>query len=119
MTNKTYLINVGVDISKLKLDVALSDQQAASFDNNQKGFECFLKALKNQSETRVVMEATGGYEKPLARFLHSQGIAVSIVNAKRVRDYAKAFSSRRVSLLLNLMTLGAIRFQRYKSGNCE
>lgn len=90
MTNKTYLINVGVDISKLKLDVALSDQQAASFDNNQKGFECFLKALKNQSETRVVMEATGGYEKPLARFLHSQGIAVSIVNAKRVRDYAKA-----------------------------
>jgi transposase len=90
MTNKTYLINVGVDISKLKLDVALSDQQAASFDNNQKGFECFLKGLKNQSETRVVMEATGGYEKPLARFLHSQGIAVSIVNAKRVRDYAKA-----------------------------
>jgi hypothetical protein len=36
MTNKTYLINVGVDISKLKLDVALSDQQAASFDNNRR-----------------------------------------------------------------------------------
>ena len=36
------------------------------------------------------MEATGGYEKPLAHFLQSQGVAVSIVNAKRVRDYAKA-----------------------------
>jgi transposase len=36
------------------------------------------------------MEATGGYEKPLAHFLQGQGVAVSIVNAKRVRDYAKA-----------------------------
>ena len=38
----------------------------------------------------MVMEATGGYEKPLAHFLQGQGVAVSIVNAKRVRDYAKA-----------------------------
>lgn len=90
MTNKTFLFNVGVDISKLKLDVAFSAQQVASFDNNQEGFNRLLKELKNKSETRVVMEATGGYEKPLAQFLQSQGIAVSIVNAKRVRDYAKA-----------------------------
>ena len=31
-----------------------------------------------------------GYEKPLSIFLLARGIAVCIVNAKRVRDYAKA-----------------------------
>jgi transposase len=36
------------------------------------------------------MEATGGYEQPLAAFLQTRGIDVSIVNPKRVRDYAKA-----------------------------
>ena len=36
------------------------------------------------------MEATGGYERPLTSFLQKKGVAVSIVNAKRVRDYAKA-----------------------------
>lgn len=81
---------MGVDISKLKLDVSISAQKTFSFENNLEGFKRLLKELKNKSETRVVMEATGGYEKPLAHFLRGQGIAVSIVNAKRVRDYAKA-----------------------------
>jgi len=49
-----------------------------------------LKELENKTQTRVVMKATGVYEKPLAQFLQGQGVAVSIVNAKRVRDYAKA-----------------------------
>ncbi|GEM_PF-2004797 len=37
-----------------------------------------------------VVEATRGYERKLVNFLLSNGIAVSVVNAKRVRDYAKA-----------------------------
>ena len=90
MTNKTYQFNLGIDIAKQKFDVSFSDDKSASFDNTPTGFQLLLKAIKDQSETRVVMEATGGYEKPLAHFLQAQGIAVSIVNAKRVRDYAKA-----------------------------
>jgi transposase len=90
MTNITYHFNIGVDIAKQKFDVSFSDQRVATFENNQAGFKLLLKEIKNKTQTRVVMEATGGYEKPLAHFLQSQGIAVSIVNAKRVRDYAKA-----------------------------
>jgi transposase len=90
MTNTTYHFNIGVDISKQKLDVSFSDQRVASFENNLAGFKVLLKEIKNKSQTRVVMEATGGYEKPLAHFLQGQGVAVSVVNAKRVRDYAKA-----------------------------
>ena len=88
MTNITYHFNIGVDIAKQKFDVSFSDQHVASFENNQAGFKLLLKEIKNKTQTRVVMEATGGYEKPLAHFLQSQGIAVSTVNAKRVRDYA-------------------------------
>ncbi|MDD5632613.1 MAG: IS110 family transposase [Methylococcales bacterium] len=91
MTNKTYQFNMGVDIAKHKLDVSFSDQRVVSFENNQSGFKLLLKEIENKSQTRVVMEATGGYEKPLAHFFQDHGGgAVSIVNAKRVRDYAKA-----------------------------
>ena len=90
MTNKTYQFNIGVDIAKHKLDVSFSDQRGVSCENNQSGFKLLLKEIENKSQTRVVMEATGGYEKPLAHFLQDHGVAVSIVNAKRVRDYAKA-----------------------------
>ena len=90
MTNITYQFNIGIDIAKQKFDVSFSDQKVASFENNLAGFKLLLKEIKDKSQTRVVMEATGGYEKPLAHFLQAQGVAVSIVNAKRVRDYAKA-----------------------------
>jgi len=90
MTNKTYHFNIGVDIAKQKFDVAFSDQRVVSFENNLSGFKLLLKEIKNKSQSRVVMEATGGYEKPLAHCLQDQEVAVSIVNAKRVRDYAKA-----------------------------
>jgi transposase len=90
MTNITYQFNIGIDIAKQKFDVSFSDQKVVSFENNLDGFKQLLKEIKDKPQTRVVMEATGGYEKPLAQFLQGQGVAVSIVNAKRVRDYAKA-----------------------------
>lgn len=89
MTTKTYEHNVGVDISKEKLDVSLNPQTVVSLTNNQKGFQQLLKRI-DKASTRVVMEATGGYEKPLAAFLQAHGFDVSLVNPKRVRDYAKA-----------------------------
>jgi transposase len=38
----------------------------------------------------VVMEATGGYERLVADVLRAQGAAVSVVNPRQVRDFAKA-----------------------------
>jgi transposase len=90
MTTITYQFNIGVDIAKQKFDVSISDQKIASYENNLAGFKRLLQEIKDKPQTRIVMEATGGYEKPLAHFLQGQGVAVSIVNAKRVRDYAKA-----------------------------
>ena len=91
MTNETpnYTI-IGVDVSKLKLDIALDAKQIVRVENQVDGFKRLLKHMATLSQVCVVMEATGGYERQLAHFLLAQGIAVSVVNAKRVRDYAKA-----------------------------
>lgn len=90
MTNIIYTFNIGIDISKKKLDISFNDNETASYDNDLTGFRQLLKQVTNKKVTRVVMEATGGYERPLASFLQKKDVAVSIVNAKRVRDYAKA-----------------------------
>jgi len=36
------------------------------------------------------MEATGGYEMPLASHLQAEGFGVAIVNPRRIRDFARA-----------------------------
>lgn len=45
----------------------------------------FLKSLGG--EVRVVLEYTGLYYLPIARYLHSAGIFVSVVHAKLIHDY--------------------------------
>ena len=45
----------------------------------------YLNSL--DGETRVVMEHTGRYYEPVARFLHEEGIFVSAVNPKLIKDY--------------------------------
>ncbi|MCA9014905.1 MAG: IS110 family transposase, partial [Planctomycetaceae bacterium] len=52
-----------------------------------------LKLLARQIiklKATVVMEATGGYEKKLVKFLQSQGIPCAVVNPKQIRDFARA-----------------------------
>ncbi len=60
MTNKTYHFNIGVDIAKQKFDVSFNDQRVVSFENSVAGFKLLLKEIKDKTQTRVVMEATGG-----------------------------------------------------------
>ena len=52
---------------------------------NSKELANYLKSL--EGETRVVMEHTGRYYEPVARFLHEEGIFVSAVNPKLIKDY--------------------------------
>jgi transposase len=92
MTKATQVLKkIGVDVSKKKLDIAVDEQTFFTIDNNEKAFIEFLESLDMPLQgIHFVLEATGGYEKKFAHFLLSQSIAVSIVNPKRVRDFAKA-----------------------------
>ena len=38
----------------------------------------------------MICEATGGYERALVTALHQAGIAVSVINPRQVRDFARA-----------------------------
>ena len=38
----------------------------------------------------MVLEATGGYERPVAAALATAGLPVAVVNPRQVRDFARA-----------------------------
>ena len=82
------------DVSKGKSTVAIlrpfGEVVASPFDVSHTGSE--LKSLaafvkKLPSESKVVMEATGNYYEPIARYLHEQNIFVSVVNPVLISDF--------------------------------
>src|SRR5262245_10776396 len=74
--------HVGVDVSKDRLDVAITDGRWLQFTNDDSGHE-ELCALLVEEKPLVVMEATGGLERALATRLSAAAIPVRIVNARR------------------------------------
>jgi len=82
---------VGIDIAKLTFDLcALPQQEIRQFENNTKGIREATRLLMKLQPALVVMEATGGYETPLAAELYAAGLPVAIVNPRRIRDFARA-----------------------------
>ena len=84
----------GIDVSKGKSMISVlrpfGEVVAKPFSVGHTGSELkeladYLKSL--DGETRVVMEHTGRYYEPVARFLHEEGIFVSVVNPKLIKDY--------------------------------
>jgi transposase len=82
---------VGIDVSKLRLDIhALASRQERQVSNDAAGFEELVGWLKSLGVRAAVMEASGGYERGVAKALQRAGFAVRVVDPKRVRYYAKA-----------------------------
>ena len=85
-------ISIGIDISKPQLDVfiqTLNLQEA--YENSGKVIKKLFKRLKKLTFIhRIVIEPTGGYEEKLLQACVAQGLPVSCVHAKRIRDFAKA-----------------------------
>jgi transposase len=80
---------VGVDVSKGQLDAyELGAGRRLTVGNDAVGI-ARLVAWASPG-TLVVMEASGGYERLAHRRLLEHGLKVAIVNAKRVRAFAKA-----------------------------
>jgi transposase len=82
---------VGIDVSKARLDVGFSDERPGfGVDNNPTGQAQIVEALKEVGPSRIVLEATGGYERTLVAELAAAGLPVVVVNPRQVRDFAKA-----------------------------
>lgn len=87
--NNTPILYVGLDVAKSTLQLDLAGQPH-TLNNDAKGHAQLLKLLRAHPTAHVVCEATGGYEQPVVRALHAAQSPVSIVEAGRVRHFAKA-----------------------------
>lgn len=89
MTNGECFI--GIDVSKANLDVAVRpSDECWRYANDEAGVAVLVERAALLSPTLVVLEATGGYEVPLACALAAAGLPVVIANPRQVRDFAKA-----------------------------
>jgi transposase len=80
----------GVDVAKAFLDVAWGKERRR-VSNDASGIKQIVEWLGQISGTvQVICEASGGYERGLISYLHKHKIAVSLVQASRVRQFARA-----------------------------
>jgi len=89
---------LGLDVSKDSLEVALrltsGDRRTRSISNDSDGFDALTQWLERHvgsaGRLHACVEASGGYEQPVARFLYDQGARVSVVNPRRISSYAES-----------------------------
>ena len=88
---KATEIFVGIDISKAWLDVAMHEQtEVFRCSNDAPGIRSLVQRLKKLKPVLIVLEPTGGFEMLVVAELTHAGLAAVVVNAKRVRDFARA-----------------------------
>ncbi len=90
---------VGIDISKRVVDVCLladgikGKRKTKTLPNGPNAVQALAEWLTRQkcepSQAHIIMEATGVYHEHLAYGLHQSGIAVSVINPHRLREFAR------------------------------
>src|SRR5437016_2782315 len=87
--NNSSILYLGLDVAKLSLELHLAGK-THSLTNDAQGRARLIKLLRAYAQAHIVCEATGGYEQPVVRSLQAAGVPVSIVEASRVRYFARA-----------------------------
>ena len=90
---------LGVDVSAGWLDGAVHGRAGAlRWHNDGEGHAAMLAWLSEQpgglAAWQVVCEASGGYERPMATALSRGGVAMRVLEAGRVRQFARAAGQR-------------------------
>ena len=80
---------IGIDVCKQWLDVVAGGESPRRIRRDAVELQTWLRSLR-LVEVRVVVEATGGLEKVVAEVCSAEGVAYSVVNPLRVRQFAKA-----------------------------
>lgn len=83
--------NVGIDIGKSTLDMCIYEVNLyAQYSNTPEGVKQLLKQLSRYKLTRILVEATGGYERGLVEACADKELPLIIVQPMQVRQFAKA-----------------------------
>ena len=87
---KEQLVYLGVDVAKSYLDGAIGNEKRR-FTNERVGHRELIKWIKQfKGPVQVICESSGGYERALVQALVGAELKVSLVQANRVRQYARA-----------------------------
>lgn len=82
---------IGIDVSKSELEVAVyPGQESWSVQYDTQGIEKLIEKLEELKPQMIISEASGGVETVLVAALMQAGLPVVVVNARQVRDFAKA-----------------------------
>lgn len=82
---------VGIDVGKANLDVMVhGDAKVQRFANTSAGIRRLVQRLQALPDTRVVLEATGGFEEAVLAACSDAGLWVARINPRQARDFAKA-----------------------------
>lgn len=81
----------GIDVSKDWLDLhLLAGGDVDHVENTPDGCQALVRRLSKLPMVRIVVEATGGYERLIVAELAAAKLPVVVVNPRQVRDFAKA-----------------------------
>jgi transposase len=82
---------IGIDVSKARLDVGVVPTgEVQGFAHDDGGIVELVEWCGAQKPECIVVEPTGGYETAVVAALATAGLPVAVVNARQVRDFAKA-----------------------------
>ncbi len=102
---------IGIDISKSQLDVCVrtaGEERRLAFANDRQGIKALCARLRRLKPERIVLEATGGYERMVMQALQSASLPVCRVNPRQVRHFGRA-----IGVLAKTDRLDAALLARY------
>lgn len=89
--SRTTERNVGIDVGKDVLDIAILELDTHwQIANDDTAIQELVKQLRRYKLTRVVVEATGGYERRVAEACAARELPLLIVQPMKVRQFARA-----------------------------
>jgi transposase len=82
---------IGIDVSKDFLDIGSThSDEVQRLSNDSAGWTVLIERLRQYEPERIVLEATGGLERPLAMVLAAARLPVTVVNPRQVRQFARS-----------------------------
>jgi transposase len=86
---------LGLDVAKATVQLASEPAGlSGQFATDPSGLAALVAQCQAQPLALIVLEATGGYEAPVAAALATAGLPVAVVNPRQVRDFARALGRR-------------------------
>lgn len=84
-------VTVGIDIAKDHLDIGVRPEgRTWQVPNTTDGITQVVSDITALAPFRIVLEPSGGYEREVVAALVAASLPVAVVNARQVRDFARA-----------------------------